>query len=43
MVYIIEKLKPELIGKLAVGAASVVLAGKKVEKKISAPLKLMVK
>jgi ribose transport system substrate-binding protein len=35
--------QPELIGKLAVGAASDVLAGKKVEKKISAPLKLMVK
>jgi ribose transport system substrate-binding protein len=35
--------QPELIGKLAVGAASDVLAGKKVEKKIAAPLKLMVK
>lgn len=35
--------QPELIGKLAVGAASDVLAGKKVEKKISAPLKLKVK
>jgi ribose transport system substrate-binding protein len=35
--------QPDLIGKLAVGAASDVLAGKKVEKKIAAPLKLMVK
>ncbi|MFG6496043.1 ribose ABC transporter substrate-binding protein RbsB [Fictibacillus sp. UD] len=35
--------QPALIGELAVKAASDVLAGKKVEKKIAAPLKLMVK
>lgn len=35
--------QPDLIGELAVKAASDVLAGKKVEKKIAAPLKLMVK
>ncbi|KZE63895.1 D-ribose ABC transporter substrate-binding protein [Fictibacillus phosphorivorans] len=35
--------QPALIGELAVKAASDVLAGKKVEKKIPAPLKLMVK
>ncbi|ANC78991.1 D-ribose ABC transporter substrate-binding protein [Fictibacillus phosphorivorans] len=35
--------QPDLIGELAVKAASDVLAGKKVEEKIAAPLKLMVK